>query len=83
MSHSGELDRFAFYKRAKKAFAVVSTGERRLYGNIIVSKGVIRERSEQQIYRPTEEEPLQSDPAKKSRRHFSRPAEATVTGESS
>jgi L-fucose mutarotase len=35
------LERFAFYERASKAFAVVQTGERRLYGNIIVKKGVI------------------------------------------
>lgn len=36
------VDRFAFYDRAKAAFAVVSTGERRLYGNIILKKGVVR-----------------------------------------
>lgn len=35
------LERFAFYERAAKAFAVVQTGERRLYGNIILKKGVI------------------------------------------
>ncbi len=35
------LERFAFYERAKTAFAVVQTGERRLYGNIILKKGVI------------------------------------------
>lgn len=35
------LERFAFYDRAAKAFAVVQTGERRLYGNIILKKGVI------------------------------------------
>jgi L-fucose mutarotase len=35
------LERFAFYKRAKSAFAVVQTGERRLYGNVILIKGVI------------------------------------------
>lgn len=35
------LDRFAFYDRAATAFAVVQTGERRLYGNIILKKGVI------------------------------------------
>lgn len=35
------LERFAFYERAKEAFAVVQTGEQRLYGNIIVKKGVI------------------------------------------
>ncbi len=35
------LERFAFYERAAKAFAVVMTGERRLYGNIILKKGVV------------------------------------------
>jgi len=35
------IERFAFYERAKSAFAVVQTGERRLYGNIILPKGVI------------------------------------------
>lgn len=35
------IERFDFYGRAKVAFAVVQTGERRLYGNIIVKKGVI------------------------------------------
>jgi L-fucose mutarotase len=35
------LERFAFYARVREAFAVVATGERRLYGNVIVKKGVI------------------------------------------
>ncbi|MFS4579775.1 RbsD/FucU family protein [Phaeobacter sp. C3_T13_0] len=35
------IERFAFYELAKSAFAVVQTGERRLYGNIILTKGVI------------------------------------------
>ena len=34
------LERFAFYDRAATVFAVVQTGERRLYGNIILKKGV-------------------------------------------
>jgi len=34
------MDRFAFYDRAKDAFAVVMTGETAKYGNIIVKKGV-------------------------------------------
>jgi len=38
----GKIERFAFYERASKAFAVVATGERRLYGNIILKKGIIR-----------------------------------------
>lgn len=36
-----EIERFAFYERAKGAYAVVKTGERRLYGNIILKKGVV------------------------------------------
>lgn len=35
------VERFAFYERAKSAFAVIQTGERRLYGNVILKKGVI------------------------------------------
>jgi L-fucose mutarotase len=34
------IDRFAFYERATKAFAVVVTGETAKYGNIILKKGV-------------------------------------------
>ncbi len=34
------LERFAFYERAKKAFAVIMTGETVKYGNIIIKKGV-------------------------------------------
>ena len=37
----GSLERFAFYARVRAAFAVVQTGERRLYGNIILAKGVL------------------------------------------
>lgn len=36
------LERFAFYDRAKTAFAIVQSGETRLYGNVILKKGVIR-----------------------------------------
>ena len=35
------IERFAFYERAKKAFAVIMTGETVKYGNIILKKGVI------------------------------------------
>jgi L-fucose mutarotase len=38
----GRIDRFSFYERTKSAFAVVATGETRLYGCILVKKGVIR-----------------------------------------
>jgi L-fucose mutarotase len=37
----GSVERFAFYERAKRCFAIVQTGEGRLYGNIILTKGVI------------------------------------------
>lgn len=36
------IERFAFYARAKTAYAIVQTGETRLYGNLILKKGVIR-----------------------------------------
>jgi L-fucose mutarotase len=36
------LERFAFYERAKAAYAIVATGEARLYGNVILRKGVVR-----------------------------------------
>ena len=35
------VERFAFYERAKKAYAVVMTGESALYANIILKKGVV------------------------------------------
>ena len=35
------IERFEFYKRAREAFAVVATGEQALYGNILLTKGVI------------------------------------------
>ncbi|MEI8312771.1 MAG: RbsD/FucU domain-containing protein, partial [Verrucomicrobiota bacterium] len=34
------IDRFAFYERARSAFAVVMTGETRKYGNLLLKKGV-------------------------------------------
>ena len=37
----GSIERFAFYEAAKKAYAVVQTGERRFYGCFIFKKGVI------------------------------------------
>jgi L-fucose mutarotase len=36
------IERSAFYERARDAFAIVATGETRLYGNLILKKGVIR-----------------------------------------
>ena len=37
-----QVERFAFYERAKKAFAVVATGESALYANLILKKGVVK-----------------------------------------
>lgn len=34
------IDRFAFYERARGAYAVVMTGEMRKYGNLLIKKGV-------------------------------------------
>ncbi len=44
LGYKGEIERverFAFYERAKKAYAVVVSGETAKYGNIIIKKGVI------------------------------------------
>lgn len=35
------IERHAFYDRARAAFAVVATGERRFYGNLILRKGTV------------------------------------------
>ena len=43
LGYTGEIERmerYAFYERAKKAYAVVLTGETAKYGNIIIKKGV-------------------------------------------
>ena len=39
---AGFEERFAFYERAKKAYAIVATGEEAVYANIILKKGVIQ-----------------------------------------
>jgi L-fucose mutarotase len=36
------IERFAFYERARQAYAIVATSEPALYANIILKKGVIR-----------------------------------------
>ncbi|XP_039108346.1 fucose mutarotase isoform X2 [Hyaena hyaena] len=41
MNTLAKIERFEFYERAKKAFAVVATGETALYGNLILTKGVL------------------------------------------
>lgn len=38
----GNIERFAFYERAKSAYAVIATGEEAIYANIILKKGVIK-----------------------------------------
>jgi L-fucose mutarotase len=40
-SNIAGLERFDFYERARQAYAMVATGERRLYGNVILQKGII------------------------------------------
>jgi len=35
------VERQAFYEEARRAFAIVRCGERRFYGNIILTKGVV------------------------------------------
>jgi L-fucose mutarotase len=37
----GPLERFAFYEAARGAYAVVLTGERRYFGNVLIKKGAI------------------------------------------
>lgn len=37
------IERFEFYERAKKAYAIVATSESALYANIILKKGVVVE----------------------------------------
>ena len=37
----GEIERFAFYEEAKKAYAIIATGEGALYANIMLQKGVV------------------------------------------
>ncbi len=38
-----EVERFEFYERAKKAYAIIATGETALYANLILQKGVVVE----------------------------------------
>lgn len=37
----GRIERYAFYERAKKAYAIVATGEQRPYGCVLIKKGVV------------------------------------------
>lgn len=36
-----EVERFEFYERAKKAYAIIATGETAVYANIMLQKGVV------------------------------------------
>ena len=36
------MERFAFYERAKAAYAVIATSEEAIYANIILKKGVVK-----------------------------------------
>ena len=37
------VERFAFYEKAKSAYAIVASGEGAIYANVILKKGVIKE----------------------------------------
>ena len=37
----GTIERFAFYQRAAASYAIVATGERRFWGNLILKKGAL------------------------------------------
>ncbi|MDD3057524.1 MAG: RbsD/FucU domain-containing protein [Sphaerochaeta sp.] len=37
----GNLERYAFYERSKKAYAIIATSESALYANVILKKGVV------------------------------------------
>ncbi len=39
----GTIERFKFYNESKKAYAIIATGEKSLYANIILQKGVVVE----------------------------------------
>jgi L-fucose mutarotase len=37
----GNIERFRFYEEAKEAYAIIATGEKALYANIMLQKGVV------------------------------------------
>ena len=39
----GNIERFQFYEEAKKAYAIIATGESALYANVMLQKGVVTE----------------------------------------
>ena len=38
----GNIERFAFYEEAKKAYAIIATGEKAVYANVMLQKGVVK-----------------------------------------
>ena len=36
-----EVEKFAFYERSRSAYAIIATGEKALYANIMLQKGVV------------------------------------------
>ena len=36
------MERFAFYERSKKAYAIIATGETAVYANVLLKKGVLQ-----------------------------------------
>lgn len=37
----GTIERFAFYEEARKAYAIIATGEKAVYANVMLQKGVV------------------------------------------
>ncbi len=37
----GQIERFKFYEEAQKAYAIVATGEKAVYANVMLQKGVV------------------------------------------
>ena len=37
----GQIDRFKFYEEAEKAYCIVATGEKAVYANVMLQKGVV------------------------------------------
>ena len=37
-----QMERFNFYSRAQRAYAVIATGETAIYANVILKKGVVK-----------------------------------------
>jgi L-fucose mutarotase len=46
------IERYAFYERARHAFAIVMTGERRPYGCILIKKGIVLPEGSPQVKQP-------------------------------